>query len=77
MNIIKSFIRIYLAARDFEIQMNIMDSMRSKKETYKIKATKEQMNILTMVASYGATVNDVERAFRLLSLKRQDEIAGD
>lgn len=77
MNIIKRFMQIFIAARDFELKMKLFDSMRSQKETYNIKATKEQMNILTLFASYGVTVSDVERAFRSRSLKKQDEISGD
>lgn len=74
---VKRLISAFVTEKEFELKMNMMDSTRSQKETYDIKATKEQMNILTLFVSYGATVNDFEKAFRLLSLKRQDDIAGD
>lgn len=77
MNIIKRLIKIYITARDFELQMNIMDSMRSKKETYKIRATKEQVEVLRLFASYGSTVEDFERYFKPLPLETQDDASGD
>ena len=77
MNILKRIFNAYITAKEFEINMNIMDSLRPTKEKYRVEITLDQMNALTTLASYGATVDDFERAFRLLSVERRDEISGD
>ena len=77
MNVIKRLIEAFTTARDFELTMKMMDSMRSKKAKYRIMATREQMNMLRLFASYGCTVNDFERGFRFLPRNIQDDIAGD
>ena len=77
MNIIKRLIEAFATARDFEGHMRIMDSMRSKKQTYKINATKEQMGILRYIAATGFTINEFEKAYRCSFRNNRDEISGD
>ena len=51
--LIKSIINAYITAREFETNLKIMDGKRDEKQKYTIRATLDQMNILTACASLG------------------------
>ena len=60
-SLIKGIIQSLIDAREFEFSMRMMDSRRNLKDTIKIKATKEQIGILKMCASYGISdTNDLQ-----------------
>lgn len=55
---IKGIISAYVTAKEFETNMNIMDSSRKNKEEYSVKITLDQMNILTTCASLGVSSSE-------------------
>ena len=55
---IKRIISAYVTAKEFEINMDIVDSMRETKEKYSVNITLDQMNILTTCASLGVSSSE-------------------